>query len=377
MREIVTDAEQVKLWRVVLKALLLFVILNLAFAGLAAEQLGRLSVYNVLLPGRERFPFGEEPDRAYNLSLYNLDAMFASHVVSAPPQKDELRVFVLGDSSIWGTLLQPEQTLSGQLNAFRMVCGIHPVRFYNLGYPTLSLSKDLMLLEQAMQYKPDLVIWMVTLESFPVDRQLASPIAANNRQRMQNLQVKYGLELGADSLPQPSFLEQTIIGQRRALADLVRLQLYGVLWAATGIDQHYPEVYRLAQRDLAPDERYYDFSTPQDLKPQDLAFDLLQVGQRMAGPTPLLLVNEPILISSGENSDIRYNFYYPRWIYDTYREMLAEWSAMFGIDYVDLWNRVPESQFTNTAIHTSPAGTRLVADTILSYLNSRFCLEIK
>jgi hypothetical protein len=377
MREAVTDAEQVKLWRVVLKALLLFVIFNLAFAGLAAGQLGRFSVYNVLLPGRERFPFGEEPERAYNLSLYNLDAMFASHVVSAPPQQDELRVFVLGDSSIWGTLLLPEQTLSGQLNASRMVCGIRPVQFYNLGYPTLSLAKDLMLLEEAMQYKPDLVIWLVTLESFPVDHQLDSPIAANNPQRIEDVQVKYGLELGADSLPRPSFLERTIIGQRRVLADLARLQLYGVLWAATGIDQYYPEDYRPAQRDLEPDAHYYSFAAPGDLKPQDLAFDLLNAGQRMAGDIPLLLVNEPILISSGENSDIRYNYYYPRWTYDAYRQMLDENNAVFGIDYLDLWNRVPESQFTNTAIHTSPAGTKMVAESILSHLNSRYCEEIK
>jgi hypothetical protein len=55
-------------------------------------------------------------------------------------------------------------------------------------------------------------------------------------------------------------LEQTIIGQRRVLADLIRLQLYGVLWAATGIDQYYPEDYRPAQRDLAPDEGYYNFA---------------------------------------------------------------------------------------------------------------------
>jgi hypothetical protein len=72
------------LWRVAVKALLLFVLFNLAFAGLAAEGLGRLSVYNGMLPGRERFPFGEDPARAYNLSLYNIDAMFASHAVSAP-----------------------------------------------------------------------------------------------------------------------------------------------------------------------------------------------------------------------------------------------------------------------------------------------------
>jgi hypothetical protein len=183
--------------------------------------------------------------------------------------------------------------------------------------------------------------------------------------------------LGADSLPRPSFLERTIIGQRRVLADLARLQLYGVLWAATGIDQYYPEDYRPAQRDLEPDAHYYSFAAPGDLKPQDLAFDLLNAGQRMAGDIPLLLVNEPILISSGENSDIRYNYYYPRWTYDAYRQMLDENNAVFGIDYLDLWNRVPESQFTNTAIHTSPAGTKMVAESILSHLNSRYCEEIK
>jgi hypothetical protein len=155
------------------------------------------------------------------------------------------------------------------------------------------------------------------------------------------------------------------------------MQLYGVLWAATGIDQYYPEDYRPAQRDLVADEHYYNFATPGDLKAQDLAFDLLQAGQRMAGQTPLLLINEPILISSGENSDIRYNFYYPRWTYDTYREMLSEQSAIFELDYLDMWDIAPDAEFTNSAIHLSPAGTRLAADTILSHLNSRFCQEIK
>ena len=38
----------------------------------------------------------------------------------------------------------------------------------------------------------------------------------------------------------------------------------------------------------------------------------------------MLLVNEPMLISNGANSEIRYNFFYPRWAYDEYRSMLAE-----------------------------------------------------
>ncbi|MCZ7670394.1 MAG: hypothetical protein M5U34_26160 [Chloroflexi bacterium] len=44
----------------------------------------------------------------------------------------------------------------------------------------------------------------------------------------------------------------------------------------------------------------------------------------MAGDVPVLLINEPMFISSGRNSDLRYNAFYPRWAYDQYREMLGE-----------------------------------------------------
>jgi hypothetical protein len=367
-----SDGNPVKLWRVAVKALLLFVLINLAFAGLAAEGLGRLSVYNGMLPGRERFPFGEDPARAYNLSLYNIDAMFASHAVSAPAA-DELRVFVLGDSSVWGTLLQPHETLVGQLNAAGMQCEGRPVRFYNLGYPTLSLSKDLMLLEEAMKYQPNMVLWLVTLESFPLERQLDSPIAANNPVRMQALQARYSLEFGAETLPQPTFWHQTIIGQRRALADLIRLQLYGVLWSATGIDQAYPETYTPAQRDLSEDEAYYGFSPADGLQAQHLGFELLEAGQRITGETPLLLVNEPILISEGENSHLRYNFYYPRWAYDAYRELLSGYADAAQIQYEDMWDAIPESEFTNSAIHLNPAGTKMLATAVWPSVQSALC----
>ncbi len=74
------------LGRVLLKALLLFVVFNLVFAALyPMGALGRISFYNLLFPGRERFPFGENPQQSYNLSLYNLDAMFASLALNAAP----------------------------------------------------------------------------------------------------------------------------------------------------------------------------------------------------------------------------------------------------------------------------------------------------
>src|SRR5688500_8540065 len=103
---------------VLLKALALFIVANLIFAAWPVSSPGALSFYNHVFKGRLRLPFGEDAARAYNLSLFDLDAMFASHILSAAPKPaDEFRVILLGDSSIWGTLLRPEETLGGRLDA--------------------------------------------------------------------------------------------------------------------------------------------------------------------------------------------------------------------------------------------------------------------
>src|SRR5574339_43564 len=117
--------------------------------------------------------------------LFNFDAMFGSHVLAGRQKTPaEYRVLLIGDSSVWGTLLTPEKTLAGQLNAKQVsACG-KTVRAYNLGYPTISLTKDLMILDEAKDYEPDLVIWLTTLEAFPIDKQFSSPIVANNTERV-------------------------------------------------------------------------------------------------------------------------------------------------------------------------------------------------
>ena len=69
---------------VLLKGLLLFLILNFALAFIPqGSTVGKLSLYNILWPGRVRLPFGENPQEAYNLSLYDLEAMSASHEINA------------------------------------------------------------------------------------------------------------------------------------------------------------------------------------------------------------------------------------------------------------------------------------------------------
>lgn len=356
------------LLRVVVKALVLFALVNLAFPlGKPAAALGRISAYNILFPGRERLPYGDNPARAYNLSLFQLEAMFASHKLAGGPKPaDEFRVIVIGDSSVWGFLLENEHTLSAYLNraGITLPSG-RIVRAYNLGYPVMSVTKDLLILEQALKYQPDLIVWPLTLESLPYDKQLFPPLLQHNAPAVRRLIAAYDLKLDGQSpdLIQPSFWEKTLIGQRRELADVIRLQLYGVMWAATGIDQDIPEEYTLRQENLPADDSFHDFRPPQ-LPAGDLAYDVLRAGTQMAGKTPILFVNEPVFISRGENSHIRYNFYYPRWAYDEYREQLAQLSRQHGWHYIDLWDAVPPEEFTNTAVHLSPQGEALLASRV-------------
>lgn len=351
---------------VLLKGLALFLIVNFLFAAWnPAQALGKASAYNVLFPGRQRFPFGETPQEAYNFSLFNLEAMFASHEIHAGEKPgDEFRVIVIGDSSVWGTLLKPGETLSGALNAMHLTAADgRSMRFYNLGYPTLSLTKDLMILQEATRYRPDLILWPMTLEAFPRDKQLTSPLVAHQTQRVQDLIRVYSLQLDPQdpALEQPNFWQQTLIGQRRDLADLARLQLYGAMWAATGVDQVYPQKYPAPQTDFEADASFHG-QEQHTFAADELAFDVLAAGVQAAGNTPVLLVNEPMLVSSGKNSDLRYNFFYPRWAYDQYRQQWKQTCQEKGWSCLDLWNQIESAEFTNSAIHLTPDGEKQMAE---------------
>lgn len=345
---------------VLVKALVLFLAVNGLFAAVdLLPALGRISIYNRLIPGRVRLPYGEHPESDYNLSLFNLEAMFASHEVAARPKPGPFRVVLIGDSSTWGFLLRPEQTLASRIT--QDTGGA--VHVYNLGYPTMSATKDLVMLKYAMRYEPDLVIWLVTLESLPQTKQLASPILQHNAGEVRSLIAQYGLASDPEDprLITPTLWDRTLAGERRSLADLARLQLYGLLWAATGVDHSIPEKFDPPQEDLEAAVDFYGLAPPV-LEESDLAFDALAAGRALAGDVPLWIVNEPVYISRGLNSDIRYNFFYPRWAYDQYRALLAEWCSDHQTALFDFWNLIPADEFSNSAIHRTPDGEALLAD---------------
>ncbi len=364
--------------RVVVKAAILFVLLNVVFALLyPMEALGRPSLYNHLLPGRQRLPYGEQIADSYNLSLTNIPAMFASHAISRPKADDEFRVIILGDSGIWGWFLENDETLTGQLNQlpitnYQSPITNHqlPITAYNLGYPIMSLTKDLLILDEAMRYDPDFIIWPVTLESFPREKQLVSPIVQHNGGRIRPLITAYHLNLNPndEQFINQNWLDRTLIGQRRQLADLLRLQTTGFAWAAAGIDQAIPTDIPLRQTDLDADTSWQGFTPAAPFTADDLAFDVLAAGMARAGDVPVLLVNEPMFISDGANANLRYNSFYPIWAYDLYREMLAETAVKHNWLYLDLWNNIPPAEFTDTPVHLTAVGAKMMAETVATKL---------
>ncbi|MEK7439268.1 MAG: hypothetical protein AABZ78_00595 [Chloroflexota bacterium] len=354
---------------VLFRALIFFLVANILFVAFEPlPALSKISAYNIVFNGRQRLPFGETPDKAYNFSLFNLEAMILSHEIAGTKKdSNEYRVIFIGDSSMWGTLLKNDETLSGTINAAKLKTRDgRTVRAFNLGYPSMSLAKDLMILSLVTRYQPDLIVWAFTLESFPRSRQLASPLVANSPAVMRTLINQHSLKLNVDD-PQfvnVSWWDKTISGQRRPLADLFRLQMYGVMWTATGIDQYYPEKYQLRADDLQSDVEFYGLKPPR-LNENDLALDVLNAGVAAVGGTPnrvaVVFVNEPIFISAGKNSDARYNFFYPKWAYDDFRLIVETQMKTKNWRYVDVWNMIAPNEFTNSAVHVTPNASRAVA----------------
>lgn len=358
-------------WRfladILIRALIFLAAANVLFAWInPMPALGELSLYNRILPGRTRLPFSAQPDVSNNLTLYNLDAMFASHEIAAIPKPaDEFRVVLIGDSSIWGLLLRDKETRTALLNARGLTAGGMRVRFYNIGYPTMSSLKDLLLLDRIMDYQPDMIMWTITLEALVPAKQISSSIVAHNPVNTRRLIAEYKLscDMNDPAFVDSSFWDRTIFGRRRDLADLIWLQAKGFGWAATGVDTYIPEQHDRPKNDLTDETAYRGMEGPQ-FQPSDLSWDVLDAGREMTEGIPLLVINEPMFRAGGENSDIRYNSLYPRWAYDRYRTMLDEYTRSHGVAYVDLWDAIPADQFTDAIEHITPEAEQVVAQQI-------------
>ncbi len=347
---------------VAFKALILFILFNGLYVILQPlPLLDHVTLYNRLFPGRERFPWSEHPDQSFSVSVTRIDALFASHRLAGTPKvPDEYRVLFLGDSSIWGLEVAADETTPACLDRLKLPMGKtgdKVIRAYNLAYPAPNALRDMLILNRALTYQPDLqpdlIVWPLTLRSLNRREFPLSDVVLAQANEANALAAAMGFTL---PLPAPNWADRTFFAQRSALAAWWQHQLQGFAWRATGVDYAPREFSAPPQFDLSADTGY-------DMSAQAVAREVIPFGMALAAAhnVPLLLINEPIYISSGANSNQRYNADYPRWAYDQYRAELTALTQKERWPYLDLWDAVPPEQFVRTALHYTPEAACTVA----------------
>jgi hypothetical protein len=346
-------------WRVLLKGALLFIMLEYILVWVL-PALGPTNVYAALNIKRQRFPLSTASPLDDAQDVGNLKAMFAAHVISNPKAPDEFRVMVLGDSAVWGLQLQPAQTLPAELDALGLTCAGKRVRVYNLSFPRSSATKDLMILDKAMQYQPDMIVWLITWYTLMPKTRIDHWLVTQNPAEFYILAQRF------DFVPRdyaaPAAVS-TALARSRALFRETRFDLYAAIQLATGTEQIAGPPESIPKT-LSKDTTFEGLKPP-TLRRSQVSLDQLEDFYVLAGDVPVLLINEPMLVMQGvPNSDVRYNSYYPRWVYDQYRQYVAESAEVHGWNYLDFWDKYPPQYFTDTPLHLNPEGQRLLAEAI-------------
>ena len=359
---------------VIIKALCLFLLINVMYA-LVNPPIANVSIYNRLVPGLERMPFGNGND-PYTITVDNADAMFAAHKISSHKASNEIRVALVGDSSIWGDALSSHTTLAAQWDQLGAQCGGKQIKVYNLGYPHPSIIKDLIFIDELKARQPDVIIWFITLNTL-INQDRLNPFLTGNREQTLRMLDTYAIPFAPRKTlaeTNAGLYEKTLVGQSSFLARWIKLQALGLVWSATGDDVHHELGYSesMAGPDVSKDISYRGLQPGDDLHGA-LLLKALDAGHAVAGKIPLVLVNEPIYIATGLHSDVRYNDLYPRWAYDQYRDIIAAQAHSNSWAYLDMWNVIPPKYFIDASLHIQPKGEKLFAEQLNPALLSMVC----
>ena len=366
----------VKPWRVLVKALVILCVFNFASIYLY-PWLSNHQIYNHIVPGRLRFPDSQPESEltVHSLSLYDdFDAMFASHVISAKSKpSDEFRVFFLGDSSFWGDGISASGTLSQQINGLHLRnCRNQNIVAYNLALPTPYVMKDLLILNNALKYQPDLIVWGVTLQSLGYSDENAALLLSSQSDEALYLIHHYEINIQTNFLKPRTLWDLTLLANRSNIKRLTIFQEDALPWIATGVDDSITTVVQTQTgNDIYPRSIYMLHGTT--LTADNLMLDVLKSADNLVRPIPILIVNEPIFTATGKNSQQYYNNFDSRILYDQYRSILSDWASANHQPYFDAWISVPRSEFTNSPLHLSVSGEKALASLLSPVILGMSC----
>jgi len=349
------------------KAALVAVAINLILLAAGFEPvraLVRINTYDLLGRGRARLAY---PSDFQNGQL-PLDALLAAHAISQPKGEDEYRVVLLGESGVAGWGLPDDKTLAAQLTADEVRIGGRRVVAYNLAYPQPGAARDLLILDAALAYNPDLIVWFVTpatLNNAPDAAGQNRVFFDLNRERLAELAEEYDplvgewVDANAAALltPRPWWYRYSAIrGQ-----DTLPVWINSLFYPFSPPDL--AESDRRVGLEEPPDEARYTLDHPGFEEMPNAAWAFLRAGcvEADAGGAGLLVVNEPLAMLGDPGMGGVANSMYTWALYERYRVALADYAGEHGLWYADLWDAVPNAHFTDTPTHMDAAGAAILA----------------
>ena len=367
----------IKPLRVLAATLILFLLSNLCFA-LANPSTGHLALFNDMLPGFDRFPELRAQADASGVSIMtDFDILFPLHIISSREKpKDEFRIVMVGDSSVWGTLLRLEQTMTGQINSAQLQsCDNRRVVAYNLGLGGKSALRDLLMISELVNNdQPDLIIWSFTMNTFSEADKSNEVFANANYGRTRALEEITGYHFLDDTTPprESSWVDRTIYGRREELNLLYQLSWLRLKSLSIGTD----DFKVLDEDDRVQDRKVGKKDDYEGLRAGDNALALLDArfllsAVKIAKGVPIIYLNEPMYTIT--DNPVRYNASYPHWAYDQYRSRLGDLSREYSWTYLDLWDLVPPSEFSNSLEHRTVEGETLVTRELIPAIISEAC----
>jgi hypothetical protein len=366
--------------RVLIKALVLLIVFDAAqIAFDLAGTLDRALVYRAFTPPTDRLGLA---DQIGDPIWWTLDPLLDAHQIAQPKAAGEYRVIFLGDSATFCLYCRSNEAIPSLFTQLNASIDGKRVVGYNLAYPGSDWLKDILILKHALKYQPDAIVWLVTAKGAgdqPLPQEPdAHLITRLNAAELPSLAKQYNLdtwetERYADA---DAWYEKSIFTHGGRYRDW--LILIARSWRTAAL---YPN------RDLS--QEYLLPGDPVTTKPiQAVAeinstlpgygafpnrqWELLRAGQQMANEAnvPLLIVNEPTYIGSGPNSAVNYNSFYERNLYDRFRAALSSYARQHAMSYLDLWNALPAEDFSNTSLHYTLDGNRLIAEQVFTTLST-------
>jgi hypothetical protein len=339
--------QQIKPIRVALKALILFAVFNVLFVAVPSMN---DFVFKLLMPKLDKFPvyaLYSDPSAEHGFgvqSVFDVGSLFNSHVISQGTKNpNEYRVVFIGDSTIY----------NGEFYSFinnqGSICGGKYLQAYNLGYHGTSATKDLIILQEAMKYSPDLIIWSVT-NSITSNNARFSQANADNLLKLENV---YGLSMAYYNNNQSTGKDSVFYRTNDKIRAEVRLLLYYLLLnPVTGNNGGILTIANVDAINAAPASRPVLFLWLLG-KRSELDSEL-RTFKRITNNIPVYLINEPRPSSIVSTEP-----------YKLYVNDLTDLSRSQGIKMMNLAELIPDQDFDTHMIHRNTDGDMLFAKAVM------------